>query len=74
MGELRCLNETGDTKMIWDPDNKDEVEVAKDQFNALKKKGFTAFSVKKNGEKNEKIEKFDADAGMIIMVPKIIGG
>lgn len=74
MGELRCLNETGDTKMIWDPDNRDEVDVAKDQFNALKKKGFQAYSVKKGGEKNKPIDSFDPEAGMIIMVPKIVGG
>ena len=74
MGEMRCLNETGDTKMVCDPDNRDEVDAAKDQFNSLKKKGFTAYSVKKGGEKNKPIDSFDADAGMIIMVPKIVGG
>ena len=74
MGEMRCLNETGDTKMVWDPENSDEVDAAKDQFNKLKKKGFTAYSVKKGGEKNKPIDSFDADAGMIIMVPKIVGG
>jgi hypothetical protein len=74
MGELRTLNETGDTKVIWDPANEDEVDAAKSQFNGLKKKGFTAYSVKKGGEKNKAITEFDPDAGMIIMVPKIVGG
>jgi hypothetical protein len=74
MGELRTLNETGDTKVIWDPTNDDEVDAAKAQFNVLKKKGFTAYSVKKGGEKNKAITEFDPDAGMIIMVPKIQGG
>ena len=74
MGEMRCLNETGDTKMVWDPENEDEVEAAKDQFNKLRKKGFTAYSVKKGGDKNKAIDKFDADSGMIIMVPQIVGG
>lgn len=74
MGEIRCLNETGDTKMTWDPNVRDEVDVAKDQFEKLKKKGYQAYSVKKGGEKNQAIDKFDPDAGMIIMVPKIQGG
>lgn len=74
MGEMRTLNESGDTKVIWDPSNDDEVDAAKSQFNALKKKGFTAYSVKKGGEKNKAITEFDPEAGMIIMVPKIVGG
>jgi hypothetical protein len=74
MGELRTLNETGDTKVIWDPDNSDEVNAAKAQFETLKKKKFTAYSVKKGGEKNKQISEFDPDAGMIIMVPQIVGG
>jgi hypothetical protein len=40
----------------------------------LIKKGFTAYSVKKDGEKNQKIKFFDPDAGKIILVPPIIGG
>jgi hypothetical protein len=74
MGELRELNETGDTKVVWDPDNRDEVDAAKCQFNTLKSKGFTAYSVGKDGEKNKAIAEFDPKASKIIMVPKIAGG
>ena len=45
MNQMRCLNETGDTKVIWDPENKDEVDAAKAQFKTLKGKGFQAYSV-----------------------------
>jgi hypothetical protein len=74
MGELRTLNETGDTKVIWDPANRDEVDAARCQFNTLKSKGFTAYSVGKDHEKNKAISEFDEKAGKIIMVPKIVGG
>jgi len=74
MGEMRIISGEGDTKMLWDPANEDEVEAAEAQFDALIEKGFTAFKVKKDGEKGKKITKFDEDAGKIIMVPKIIGG
>ena len=74
MGELRVLNEEGDTKVIWDPENSDEVSAAREQFNTLKKKGFTAYSVKKGGDKGKALDSFDPDSGMIIMVPKIVGG
>lgn len=64
----------GDTKVIWDPDNEDEVEAAEVQFDALIEKGFAAFKVDKKGDKGTKIKKFNPDAGKIIMVPKVQGG
>jgi len=74
MGELAIIDGTGDTKVLWDKNNEDEVEAAEEQFDTLIEKGFTAYSVKKDGEKGKKITKFDSDAGKIIMVPKLIGG
>ena len=74
MGELAILDKTGDTKVIWDPSNKDEREAAKAQFDHLIEKGFRAYLVKKDGEKGSLISEFDPFAGKIIMVPKIVGG
>ena len=89
MGELRILTSMsaaklygipehlltpGDTKIIFDPDNKDEVEVAKEQFKSLLKRGFTAYTVGKDHEKDEKVTKFDKREGKYILVPKIAGG
>jgi len=74
MGELHYLSEEGDTKVIWNPDNQDEVDAAEAQFDTLAEKGFTAFAVKKDGEKGKKITTFEPNAGKIIMVPKIGGG
>lgn len=74
MGELRIMGSKGDTKVIWDPDNEDEVEAAEEQFDNLMAKDFLAFKVKKDGEKGSKIKKFDPDAGKIIMTPPLAGG
>jgi len=74
MGELKIISDEGDTKVIWDPKNEDEVEVAEAQFDMLIENGFTAYAVKKDGKQGKKITKFDEDAGKIIMVPKIVGG
>jgi hypothetical protein len=74
MTELRVLSSMGDTKVIFDPDNDDEVAAAKVQYKTLINKGFKAFKVKKSGEPGKKMKKFDKDAGKIIMVPPIIGG
>jgi hypothetical protein len=74
MGELRAIDETGDTKLIWDEDNADEVEAAEETFNRLKKKGYQAFKVDKKGEQGKKMEKFDPSAEKLIMVPAMQAG
>jgi len=75
MGELRIMGRPGDTKLIWDIENEAETENAKRTFDDLVAKGFTGFEVKgRKGEKGERMAAFDADAGAIIMVPRLAGG
>lgn len=65
----------GDTKLIWDADNKDEVEAAAETFRRLvEKKKYAAFSVDKKGEQGKKITAFDPDLEKIILVPPLAGG
>jgi len=71
---MAVMDATGDTKVIWDPENADEVEAARTQFDALTKKGFRAFSVGKGGKQDELVTKFDADLEKLIMVPPLKGG
>ncbi len=74
MGEIAIMGKEGDLKVIWDSEKQDEVDAAKCQFENLTKKGYIAFSVKKDGEKNEKISKFDPNMEKIILVPMLRGG
>lgn len=74
MGIMKILDSTGDSKIMWDPENEDEVDGAEAQFDVLIEKGFSAYAVKKDGEKGRKIKKFTPNAGKIIMVPSIAGG
>jgi hypothetical protein len=72
--ELCVLDRTGDTKIIWDSTKKDEVATARKSFDDLKKKGYMAYSVKKNGEKGELLHEFDEEAEKIILAPRMVGG
>lgn len=74
MSELRVMDRTGDTKLIWDAGNQDEVDAAKATFERLKGKRYLAYAVKKNGEKGTVIQEFDPDAEKIIMAPQMVGG
>jgi hypothetical protein len=75
MGEMRIADKVaGDLKVIWDKKKRDEVESARNQFDAMMKKGYLAFSVKKDGEKGKVVKEFDEDAEMLILSPKLQGG
>lgn len=73
-GEMAVMDHTGDLKVIWDSDKEDEVEAAKAQFNALRKKGYSAFAVNKKGDAGGRIDTFDPLAEKLIMVPAMQGG
>jgi hypothetical protein len=74
-GELAIMFHGGDYKLIYDPGNRDEVEVARDSFKKLKAKGFAAFkAVGDKGDKGEQILEFDEKVGRIIMAPPLRGG
>ena len=65
----------GDSKIMWDVENGDEVNAAKLQFDSLVKKNFKAYrSDKKGKQKGDTLKKFDPNAGRLIMVPSIGGG
>lgn len=72
---------SGDTKHLWDPDNEDEVEVARALFEKLtSNKGgqrpYAAFHVKRDGtqDKSRRMTTFDPDAGRVVFIPAIAGG
>jgi hypothetical protein len=72
---LSITDASGDTRIMWDPRNKDEVATAQAAFDAAKAKGMLAYSVNtETGDKGEVIQKFDKKAGKIIMVRQLVGG
>lgn len=64
----------GDLKVIWDPNNEDEVAAAADQFTTLRKKGYLAYTVDSRGKKGTQITEFDPTAEKIILAPALRGG
>jgi hypothetical protein len=70
------MNQEGDTKLIWNRSNTDEVENARATFDRLTKNlKYAAYSVKgKDGEKGEVLREFDPNAERIIFAPPMIGG
>ena len=71
---MAIMDLTGDTKVIWDMSKKAEVKHAEKTFDKMKKKGYLAYSVRKNGDKGEVMHTFDPKAEKIIMAPRVVGG
>jgi hypothetical protein len=72
---MATLDSTGDTKVIWDSENADEVANAKATFDRLTKdRKFSAFRVKKDGAAGERMDSFDKNAEKVILVPQLQGG
>lgn len=74
MPEMAILDPTGHTKHIWNSESDDEVAAAEAMFDALTKKGYRAFNVKKDGKEGEPMKKFDPEAQSMILTPQMRGG
>lgn len=75
MGEISVLCKEGDHKIIWDPENESEVEVARMSYDKLiNEENYIAYKVDKKGEPAKKAKKFNPKWGRLIMVPPIGGG
>lgn len=74
IGEMRVMGRKGDTNIIWDPDNADEVAQARKTFDELRGKRFVAFRVGRGGKKGEQITEFDPGAEKMILAPPMAGG
>ena len=75
MGELRIMDrKKGDTKTVWDKNDEDQVAAAKKQFDDLTKKGYLAYTVRRDGKPGRKMNTFDPDAEAVILAPPVVGG
>lgn len=74
MGQLVVMGVEGDVRLMWNPDNAEEVAVARRSFTDLRKKGHLAYAVKEDGKKGTQILEFDPEAEKIILAPAMRGG
>jgi non-homologous end joining protein Ku len=74
-GEMHILNSSGDTKIMWDRRNRDEVRAARDHFNELRAKHYLAFRAEGSEmRRGTQVDEFDSEAEKLIMVPRSVGG
>lgn len=71
---MAVMDDTGDSRIQWDPSNAAEVAKAEQRFKDLKAKGFMAYRVNKAGDKGVVLDKFDPTAERIILHSQMVGG
>ncbi len=75
MGNLRIIDETGDTTVKWNANHKKEVALAKDAFDkSMKKTNGMAYIVDSKGNQGKRIYDFDPLAENIVIVPGHVPG
>lgn len=72
---LIVMDQTGDTRTLWDERNVEMVENARSVFDAFRSNGYTAFAVYPE-QQNETwlITEFEENAPKIVMTPRMVGG
>jgi hypothetical protein len=73
-GALSIMDRTGDSRFGWDPNNAEEVRLAREHFDSLRGKRYLAYRVNAQGGRGETIHEFDPAAREIIMAPQTVGG
>ena len=64
---MRILDDNGDSRILWNRNNVDEVQEAKDKFEEYKKKGYKAYVCRRDGSKGSKVDTFDVLMEELIM-------
>jgi hypothetical protein len=81
LNQMLVMDRTGHTTVTWDVDDKVSVADAKDKFDEMVGRGYTAFAIRTiedDGitveEKGQRITTFDPKAGKIMLIPQLQGG
>lgn len=74
MPTLHVLDATGDTRVEWNPNNPDEVALARKAFQNAKDKRYLIYRVEPGGTRGELLREFDPSAERIICAPQTVGG
>lgn len=74
-GAMYRMDATGDTRIVWDKRNPEEVDNARATFDRMRGKGYLAYAVDPaNAEKGAQLTAFDPGAEKIIFAPAHRGG
>lgn len=71
---MHVLDDSGDTRIEWDPNDTVSTEIARKAFKDLKKKGHLIYKLGRSGREGELLREFDPSAERIVASPQTVGG
>lgn len=74
IGVMNIMDRSGHKQLTWSTDRLDEIVEARETFDALMKKGYSAFGANQKEETKYLIKEFDPTVEEMVLVPKIVGG
>lgn len=74
MNEFTILDPNGHTTTMWDPGSAEEVQRARRVFEEMRRRGYRAFRVGKDGSPGLPRHSFDPKDDAMIFVPPIHAG
>jgi hypothetical protein len=73
MNEFKVLDPEGHSARTWHPDDADEVERARREYEALVRRGYRAFRLDQQAE-GRRQQRFDPEEKQTLLVPPIHAG
>lgn len=74
VGVMNIMDYSGHKELKWDTDKLEEIAIAKETFDNLIGKGYSAFASEKKAEAKHVIKEFDPTMEELVMVPRTVGG
>jgi hypothetical protein len=74
IGQMNIMDRSGHKELTWDTARLSEVMAAKETFDGLMKKGYTAFGSKYKADAKHLVREFDPTLEELVVVPKTVGG
>ena len=74
MNEFTVLDPNGHTTTMWDPQSPAEIERARRVFDEMRRRGYRAFRIGKDGGPGQPRHSFDPKDDAMVFVPPIHAG
>jgi hypothetical protein len=74
VGEMSVMDGTGHSTLTWTADDPDRIAAAREAFDNLIRKGYSAFGSKAKTDAKHALDRFDPTMEELVMVPRTVGG
>jgi hypothetical protein len=74
LGEMSVMDTSGHKQLKWNMESKEDMTMAKETFDNLIGKGYSAFGSHEKAEAKHSVKEFDPTMKELIMVPRNVGG